>query len=733
MTPTRRSEFDYFEVFYYLSILLLPFLLLQINNSWIFHYPVSIDAWIYSGFHLHLREFLTAFGGTYYASRVPWTVPGWLSHLIFSDERALYVLHFGVFYLAAFSLYHAIRNIFANRAAAFTTALVMGTHAYFLVAVGWDYVDGYSIAWLLASLAALSSAAIRRRWRLAAVAWGIAMCLTISTYILLVLFLPIEIGIFLLLNRFAGKRPIVPCSILAVSGGVGATVTLGLINWLLGGPFLYLVGQINPLSTVAANRFRWDLPLAKWVWNSPWLLLPAIAFTFSCVFLWRHKKSVVQKMRSADSTLDWEVSLFICCLADVAASLIFVAMEADHFYVLQIDYRANSLLPFALLAVGGAFAAMCKPLPSIRGIGFLIGMMAIALSPWLLTTFAVPAVRFVFGSGDLIHGLPLTLGWIIGGALLIAFFLERSCGELGAAMVIAFLSIIGIGARPGLRLPDGVSVGYLSFPPDPAFKQETLAVFDASRDVGRYDPDARARFWFDANDPRARDLQDVVSTYLYAYSLVNDGFPNLIAKDGRRASIAPGDRIILLTSTSNPIPLANAAVADQSMVFDEVAEIPIRRPEILFTAFVTDVKIDLSKYDEITLPWAVSGPRVVTGLNPKLQDDFLAEVNTPAHPWAYGARFPLQEPNLEGPLLVRVRAFVQRGPVGIGILNQDGSDFLSRVPVLTSGDATVMLSVPNPRQIGDLVIESWDRGKPGELRVETITVLKPRVPIVERR
>src|ERR1700719_5427288 len=150
--PTRYLKFDYFEVYYCLAILSLPFLLLRINDSWIFHYPVSIDAWVYSGFQLHLREFLTAFGGTYYASRVPWTVPGWLLHLIFSDEHALYVLHFGVFYLAAFSLYHAIGNIFANRAAAFTTALVMGTHAYFLVAVGWDYVDGYSIAWLLASL-----------------------------------------------------------------------------------------------------------------------------------------------------------------------------------------------------------------------------------------------------------------------------------------------------------------------------------------------------------------------------------------------------------------------------------------------------------------------------------------------------------------------------------------------------------------------------------------------------
>ena len=733
MTPKRALQFDLFEVFYGLAILSLPLLLLWINNSWVFHYPVSIDAWIYSGFHLHLREFLRTFGTTYYASRVPWTVPGWLLHSILSDEHALYVLHFGVFYLAAFSLYCAVRNIFLNRTAAFATALMMGTHAYFLVAVGWDYVDGYSIAWLLVSLAALSGAAIGRHWRVAGVGWGIAVCLAVSTYILLVLFVPVEIGMFLLLNRFKEKRPIVSVGLLAVSGGVGATVTLGLINWLLGGPFLYVLGQINPLSTVAANRFRYELPLGQWIWNSPWVLLPAIAFTFSCSFLWLHRKSVLQKIRSADSTLDWEISLSICCLADLASSLIFVALEADHFYVLQIDYRANALLPFAFLVVGGVFAAMCEPLPRPWEIGFLISVMAIALSPWLLTTFAARRVALVFRSGDLIHGLPLTLGWIIGGVLLIVFFLQRSHRELGAATLIAFLSIIGIGARPGPRLADGVSVGYLSFPPDPAFKQETLAVFDASRGVARYDPDARARFWFDANDAHAKDLRDVVSTYLYAYSLVNDGFPNLISKDGRRASIVPGDRIILLTSQGDPIPLANAAVADQNLVFDEVAEIPVRRPGVAFQAVVTEARIDFSKYEEIAPSETVFGQPLVPGLNSKLQSGLPVTVSTPAQPWAYGAEFPLRTRDLKGPLLISIRASVKAGPIGVGILNPGGTDFLSRVPVVALGDTTVMLSVAMPQQIGDLVIQSWDRGKPGEVTVDTITVLKPHSAIAKQR
>jgi hypothetical protein len=582
LTQQQDSEFNYLDLFSYSAILLLPFLLLQINDSWIFSKPtLFVDSWVYSGLHLHLREFLKAFGETYYASRVPWTMPGWLLHSIFDDEHALYVLHFGVFYFACLSLYYAIRSIFSNRAAAFATILVMGTQSYFLYAIGWDYVDGVSITWVLASIAALSGAAIRKHWRIAAIVWGATICVTVSLYILLVLFVPIEIGMFVLLNRFAGKRPLAAVGALTFSGGVAATVGMGLINWRLGGPFLYILAQFDVLPAVAANRFRYDLPLTQWVWTSPWLLLPAIGFAFSSLFVWLHRKSVLQKLRSADSTLDWEISQYVCCLADLAASLMFVGLEVDHFYVLQIDYRANSLLPFVFLVIGGTLAAICKPLYRARELGVFVALAAIALAPWVLANHGL-----IFPREELFQANPmLVVGWIIGGAVLMAFVVQRLYRGTAAAVLIVFFSIISVGAP----------IAVFAFPPNPAYKQQTLAVFDASREVARYDSDVRARFWFDLNDPDGRDFRDVASTYLYEYSLVNEAFPKLAAADGRRAPIAPGDRIIFLTSRGNPISLANAALSDENIVFDQVAEIPIHRPGVAFTIVVADAKTDRSR------------------------------------------------------------------------------------------------------------------------------------------
>jgi hypothetical protein len=569
-----------------LAILSLPFILFAVNDNWIFSKPNGIDNWLYPGFHLHLPKLLKDFGYTYYASRVPWTVTGWLVHSAFDDEHALYLLHFGVFYLAVFSLYAVVRTVFANSAAAGAAAFLLGTNSYFLTAAGWGYVDGSSIGCLLAALAALASAAIRPRWRLAAFMWGVAATMIVSNYILLVVFVPVQIGLFLFLNRVRGKHPVLAVAVWFAIGGVAAMLFLGLINWLLGGPFLYLEGQIRILVAVSAKRFLYDAPLSQWLWSAPWLWVPIVTFAFSCAYVSLHSRPVSKKMRLGNLGADPEVSIFICCLANIAAALIFIGLQADHFYVLQMSYNADALLPFTYLTIGAALSAVIKPSSLIRQIGVLATVVAITLVPWALAT-----VGYIFPLWDLSNRPPLEIAGIAVGALLLLFVVQRSNRIAGAVLMILFFSVANL-TSPSRRL---------SYPPDPALKSETLAIYDASRAIGPYYADVRdkrTRFWYDGDDPNAFPFVAIASTYLYGYSLVNEDFPKLVAADGQQSSIVAGDRIILLTSKGDedPIALANAAVADRRLSFAQVAKIEIRRPGIAFTAYVTDVKKDTSKY-----------------------------------------------------------------------------------------------------------------------------------------
>jgi hypothetical protein len=207
---------------------------------------------------MHLPEFLKTFGHTYHASRLPWTVMGWLLHSAFDDATALYVLHFAVFYPAVFSLYVATRVILANTVAAGATALVLGTHTYFLIAVDWDYVDGASLACMLAAFAALASAAIQPRWRLAALMWGVATCAMVSMYVLLVLLVPLQAGLFFFLNRLRDNRAITAVAVWFVAGGSGAMlVLLGRAGQVLVAPF---TGGWTDIGTFA-TKYRFFLAL----------------------------------------------------------------------------------------------------------------------------------------------------------------------------------------------------------------------------------------------------------------------------------------------------------------------------------------------------------------------------------------------------------------------------------------------------------------------------------------
>jgi phosphoglycerol transferase len=85
-------------------------------------------------------------------------------------------------------------------------------------------------------------------------------------------------------------------------------------------------------------------------------------------------------------------------------------------------------------------------------------------------------------------------------------------------------------------------------------------------------------------------------------------------------------------------------------------------------------------------------------------------VETAPEPWAYAAEFSLDVPAAcQGPGLIRVEMRVDRGPIGIGVLNPAGSDFLCRVPIQESAEPQSLdLLVSDFRQVGRVVIQNWD-------------------------
>lgn len=695
-----------------LTIVLLPFVLVVLNNSWIFVKPMFEDRWVYSGLQLHLHALLERYSYTYYASRAPWNLLGWAAHRAFGPEMALYVLHFFVFYVAIFSLYFAVLTIFSNRLAALSAALLLAVQSYFLVASGWDYVDGAYTACLLLSIAALAAVAVGSRWQIAALVWGGAVAVVVSLHIFLVVLLPVELVMFVALNRLAERRRVIAVAARFLVGGAVTVLVVGWMNWLAGGPFLYLLAQVAYMPEVAVNRSRWFQQLGDWVWIAPWLLIPVAAVVFCIAAAVRLGPSALRQLRSSAQTFNLDARVFVACVSCLAAFLVFVVLEADHFYPLQYSDKVNALLPFVFIVIGGTLTATAEKSGKGSEAVLAIVVIAISLVPWILSGRGIGLTTHDY------LGPISEIAWVILGSLALVSSFVTS--RLGFVAITLFISTAGFGDvaldNPMLRFSQDPVM--MTSPPDPFYKQATLAVFDASKEITQYNPDASARFWYNARDPLGALEADVNFTYLAAYTLISESFPSLTSADGTQAAISPGDRIILLPRGTDPIPQANAALASHGVMLRPVAYRQVHRPGVTLSFVVADAELDPRKHRS-ELPISARWPLVA---------------RIPSLPWAYAAILPLPRYHGRGDAsnaIVRIRTRDARGDIWIGVLRRDGKVFIDR-KTLSEGpqERETMFAGIALKDASDIIIQNGPSGKSGSVTIESASVL---VPIVDPR
>src|SRR5206468_757869 len=127
------------------ALLALPWLALLADPLWVYG-SLYRDPWAYFGFFQDLPGYLKAFGDHYSAGRLSVLLPGWAVYSVLPSVAANLVLHVGVYSAAVLSGYAALAGTVGRRAA-FLAMAAMGGHFFFLKAAGWDYVDGYAVAY----------------------------------------------------------------------------------------------------------------------------------------------------------------------------------------------------------------------------------------------------------------------------------------------------------------------------------------------------------------------------------------------------------------------------------------------------------------------------------------------------------------------------------------------------------------------------------------------------------
>jgi hypothetical protein len=234
----------------------------------------TIDPWLYTALMVNFDETYEHFGTTYYASRLPWIVPGRILYGALPLDAAYWLLHGLAFVGGVAALFVLVRR-YLGLAAAVVGAATLALSPMYWNAQYWDYIDGITLTYLVAGLCfGLPLATGRLRVAsLAAAGVFFAAAVTTNLFVALVAVIYPIAYVFVQPPMGVRERLVVALKDLGalLVGAAALVVVFGLYARANGGPFLYFKAQVD---FVRSGTGTFKEPGYEWLRSEPRLLAP---------------------------------------------------------------------------------------------------------------------------------------------------------------------------------------------------------------------------------------------------------------------------------------------------------------------------------------------------------------------------------------------------------------------------------------------------------------------------
>ncbi|MEX0267933.1 glycosyltransferase family 39 protein [Leptolyngbyaceae cyanobacterium UHCC 1019] len=558
-----------------LLLLLLPFLLLLINQIWIFHPNGAIDPWIYSGYFIRLKQYLIAFPDAYYGSRLSWILPGYLAYSLFPPLVANYVLHLGFYYLATLSLYLILQPSVGRRAA-FLTSISMGCYAFFLLAMGWDYVDGAGITYFLLTVLMLSWAARKERWALWMGLAGVFFGALIYTNVILLIFAPPLLIYYILTNR-PHQRGKTLIKIAAFVGGILAiTLVLGSISYAIGGKFFFFMPSVNFALGNAGKPNPWRIDWREWLPEATWLILPLVVVLGSTASL---VLSQVRKPFAPSDVVPLQAIFIVSCLS-------MIVLEVKAVPVLQHIHYVSYLIPPLFLAMG-------VPLKSLRG---LSNGSFVSVATFALILIVFPLIAVLVSSDQ-----PIALSLLFLAALLFSVASDFNQKKVGSILAIALLTIsASFSFAQGWTINQSVKQLQANAVSSKAAIDSHLTVSTVQKLFREIDPTVSVFFWYSLKELEV--YRSISSATLWGYRLIGEEFPGLQEPgvssstplspqrlSGLKTQLTASPKVAIFSQQEDALQQAINSLKTVGFTAKSIATYPIKQDTIAFTITIIEV------------------------------------------------------------------------------------------------------------------------------------------------
>jgi hypothetical protein len=572
---------DHFAV---LMLTALPFLLLAIDNNWIFS-DLYNDPWIYFGYFLNLPEHLKTFDDAYFGDRLTVLIPGYLFHRLLPDLWAHVLLHLVLYEITILSTYLTLRLTVGIRGALYAS-MAMGTNFYVLKALGWDYVDGFGMAYLAATILFLILAR-KSRWR------GLFMALAgasgVSTLISNPGYVDFLMPIGILIIHDWSDRPLRRVSRDLAFLTLGAVVLLSVLElcfYEITGKFCTFQATrlILSASTFANNSSKYESSL--WGWHACWLAVPAAMGVGGFILL------TGNILRGSRSNQDPETGE--CCFSAILLATIVVCTLSDLFTAsanLQLFFYSSLFLPSAFLTLGALSARLWRSLTPKQYICVIMLSFVLFLTAGLLEGHIPPLV-------------PIALAPIVAAVIPGVLSVFLAIHGRGPAAAVAFSLLLGLSQvvasqsfRLELCLPPRMSINFYNIREfDHARASVTRVISETARAILEDEPSGRSLFWFDVLEPPGILFKAVSNTHGgVKRSMACAYFPGLLPSGKTEAGwrLVPGMKVVILSSSPDRTEIIQAARRTLGALRLDLTVRAVRKwdaPGIHYTTYLTRLR-----------------------------------------------------------------------------------------------------------------------------------------------
>ena len=491
----------------------------------------TIDPWLYTALWTNFDQIYESFPRTYYISRVPWIVPGYILNAIFDARTAFLVLH-TLFFLGGGVLFYVLsRRWLGVAAAAIGYVALIGSQMYFN-AHRWDYQEGAVLTYMIGAYA-FSLVRTRSPWlRAASLALGGAFAAAmVTTRIIDVAYL---VGLPLLyvavtadLSWAQRARQFGRDVAAFAAGAVALLVACGLFAKANGEEFLYFMPQVRVVQATSGGYNQ--LPVDLWLPYEPSLWTPLLVVLFAVVVLAVGPKHDGLARRVLLASAVW-VSL------DYGAFAVWQYLGDGWLFNLSY-YFSSFLVPTLLCLTAAAAVLIGAESVSRRSILAGIACAVAVLAPVVWIYGSDSPLRVASGYGD----EPYVATFVVMGVALLLAVAARMprLRAIGAvAVAAAFLAVsYGVDASRS-TLSYGTS--------DP----RTGALYDLGQElVGHlrasgYESDIPVT-WYDGSDV-ASGIGSIQSLYYYAITFADTEMPAVTEIFRVRMGAYEVERLVLL-------------------------------------------------------------------------------------------------------------------------------------------------------------------------------------------